>query len=231
MNRDLSLSNGVLDTSQLLEALGPATCWSRQELQSVVPSCSSWGKRPGIYAFYGDEVAWTLIEEMSGTLPHGYVDLSRPIYVGIHNDIIGRLSEHLSFCRPDSTYRCSLIALTHQSETWKTIAPRFRTDVKPTDYRIAPKETEQLNEWISRHLRDSVVGFDEREMYGTCSLWERQLIAELLPPLNVQHSVAPTSLSLRRARALCAELAAVSPHMLRYINGEEAVLVPRRDIA
>lgn len=231
MNRNLSLSYDQPSTTQLLKALAPNRSWTRRELQSELTACSNWGKRPGIYAFYGDEVAWTLIEEMAGTVPPGYAELSRPIYLGIHNDIIGRLSEHLSFRRPDSTYRCSLIALTYQSETWSTIAPRFRTDVKPTDYRLAPIENGKLNEWISQHLRVSVVSFHRREMYRMCSSWEKRFIAQLLPPLNVQHSAAPTSLSLRRARALCATIAAASPHMLRYLNGEEAILVPRRDVA
>ncbi len=231
MNRNLSMSYDQPSTTQLLEVLAPIKSWTRQELRSALAACSNWGKRPGIYAFYGDDIAWRLIEAMAGALPSGYADGSRPIYVGIHNDIIGRLSEHLSFCRPDSAYRCSLIALTYQSERWQTIAPRFRTEVKPTDYRLAPTENEKLNEWISRHLRVSVVSFHKREMYGMCSSWERQFIAQLMPPLNVQHSAAPTTLSLRRARARCAELAAASPHMLRYLNGEEAMLVPRRDIA
>lgn len=231
MNRSLNLVQGESDVARVLEALSLNTSWMRGELQPALAKVAKWGKRPGIYAFFGDEDAWALTEEMAPVLPPGYADISRPIYVGIHNDAIGRLSEHLSFCRPDSTYRCSLTALARPSERWKTIAPRFRTDVKPTDYRLAPEENRKLNEWMARHLRLSVVAFSDRHMYAMCFTWERQLIGELLPPLNVQYSAAPTPLSLRRARAVCAELASLAPHTLRYLDGEKATLVPRRDIA
>lgn len=233
MNRDLIDATGSTpDHATLLKALSRTKKWTVDEVRPALARASSrWGRRPGIYAFYGDRIAWKLIEKMAGGLPRGYEKLSRPIYVGIHNDIVGRLSEHLSFCRPDSTYRCSLIALLRESEQWRTIAPRFRTDVKPTDYRLAPDENKRLNDWITEHLQVSVWASSSSIEYPTFTQWETQIIKDLLPPLNVHHGIAPTTFALRQARAQCALQATASPHMVRYLDGDQASLVPRRDIA
>lgn len=233
MNRDLIDATGSTpDHATLLKALSRTKRWSVDGVRPALARASTrWGRRPGIYAFYGDRIAWELIEKMVGGLPRGYEKLSRPIYVGIHNDIVARVSEHLSFCRPDSTYRCSLIALLHKSEQWGSIAPRFRTDVKPTDYRLAPKENGRLNDWIAEHLQVSVWASSKRIDYLTFTQWETKIIRDLLPPLNVHHSVAPTLFALRQARARCARQAAESLHTIRYLDGLNAVLVPRRETA
>ena len=221
----------VVEESAMRRMLHSDRASSRGEIAAALASArAEYGKRPGIYAFYGDDDAWDLIEGLVGGLPPGYRDLSRPMYIGVHNDIGGRLYEHLSLCRPDSTYRCSLIALTMASMQWKSIAPRYRTQVKPTDYRLGQDENALLNDWVGQHLRVAVWG-STIVPYRVFSGWEEQLIRELRPPLNVKNSLAPTRFFLQRARAACASEARRSPHMLRYSNGSEATVVPIRNVA
>lgn len=217
------------DETRLLSALAAPEVWGSDDLRRTLSRTSE--KRAGIYAFYGDETAWDLIETMARVLPDGYRDLSRPVYIGIHNDVVGRLSEHLGLCRPDSTYRCSLIALLHDTERWNSIAPRYRTKAKPSDYRLGPDENEKLNRWIAEHLRVSVWSSTKYISYMNFGDWENRLIEQLMPPLNVQHSVAPTVFALRRERAAMARIAGGAPHTIRYLDGKRAILVPRRDIA
>lgn len=156
-------------------------------------------KRPGLYAFYGDERAWADLE-----LSSAFED--QPLYVGkAERSLNGRdVGTHFSAGKTgSSTVRRSLAALL-VNELDLLAVPRNRA--KPdgsANFALHPAGEERLSQWMERRL--SLATWCKPDGIDLDAL-ETTVVRQLHPPLNLD-KVGERRTELREARRRLADIA------------------------
>jgi hypothetical protein len=155
---------------------------------------------PGLYALYGDRGTWK--ELQLGEPPDG-----RPLYIGKAEDsLVSRdLKTHFGEGRTgQSTVRRSFAALLHDTLELRGMP---RNPAKPgyfSNYGLSPAHDTALTRWMREHLQLAVWPKPNDCAYSLSQI-EAALLAELLPPLNLQGVVTPWRAKVKAARAAMAE--------------------------
>lgn len=156
-------------------------------------------KRPGLYAFYGDQRAWeTLVLEPAFS--------DQPLYVGkAERSLSGRdVGTHFAAGKTgSSTVRRSLAALL-VAQLGLVAVPR--NQVKPdgsANFGLDPGSEERLSTWMEEHLAIATWSKPEGAILGDV---ETELVRRLRPPLNLDKVGEPRE-RLRTARRYMADIA------------------------
>ena len=150
----------------------------------------------GLYAFYGDEQAWSDLE-----LAPAFID--QPLYVGkAEKSLNGRdVGTHFATGKTgSSTVRRSLAALL---VTQLDLIAIPRNQVRPDDsanYSLEPAGDERLSQWMEKRLRLATWPKPEHVVLDKV---ESQVLLQLRPPLNLAKVHEPRE-RLRRARGAMA---------------------------
>lgn len=158
--------------------------------------------QPGLYAIYGDAMAWR--ELTLGDPPD-----KRPLYVGKAEDsLVSRdLATHFGIGRTgSSTVRRSFAALLCEP---LQLDARPRNPKRPerfANYGLAPEQDEVLTAWMRKKLELAVW-----PKPATCELSlaeiEVEVLARLLPPLNLKDVRTPWAAQVKAARSAMADAA------------------------
>jgi hypothetical protein len=110
------------------------------------------------------------------------------------------MNRHFETPQGYSTLRRSLAALLHDSHGFRGVP---RNPAKPghyANYGLSPKQDADLTGWMRQRLRLACwVKLDECSI-EQLALVERELLARLLPPLNVKDVVTPWKPQIDAAR-------------------------------
>lgn len=168
---------------------------SLDEVERFVPS------RPGIYAINGSVSTWS-------NLGLGNPPDDRPLYVGKAEDsLVSRdLKTHFGDGRTgSSTVRRSFAALLHDALGLRGIP---RNPSKPgyySNYGLSAAHDAALTRWMRERLELAVWPKSANCCFALKEI-EARLLAELLPPLNLQDVTTPWTNELKAARkAMAAE--------------------------
>lgn len=183
----------VVDIAAVLTALdGP-----RHSLREVLPKLPA---KPGLYAIYGDDVAW-------GDLGIARSQPGLALYVGKAEDsLIARdLDCHFGNGRTgSSTVRRSFAALLRARLVLSAIP---RNPSKPgyfANYGLAAADDAKLTAWMRQHLEIAVWPWDNTDPLVDI---ERVVLQRLNPPLNIAGVRHAHRASLQAARRLMADQA------------------------
>ncbi|HCJ49555.1 MAG TPA: hypothetical protein DHW40_09550 [Microbacterium sp.] len=167
--------------------------WATTDAVEHVPA------RPGLYAIYGDEPAWTeLLLEPSPT---------QPLYIGKAEDsLVSRdLNSHFATnprSKPrtgSSTVRRSFAALLRESLQLEAVPRNLANPERFANYALAPGGDERLNAWMHSRLTLAVWPAPAETPIRLKDV-ETLVIEHFTPPLNIDKN--PGRLArLSRARA------------------------------
>ncbi len=169
----------------------------RHGLREVLPELPP---KPGLYAIYGDEVAWSELELGE---PHSELAL----YVGKAEDsLVSRdLDCHFVDGRTgSSTVRRSFAALLRVRRTLSAIP---RNPKKPgyfANYGLTPANDAKLTAWMRQRLEIAVWPWDGTEPPAPI---ERTILQRLTPPLNIAGVRHPHRALLKAKRQVMADQA------------------------
>lgn len=183
----------MIDIEQMLAALDAP----RHTLRDVLPKLPS---KPGLYAIYGDEVAWA-------QLRLGKPRPNAALYVGkAEGSLLSRdLDYHFGDGRTgSSTVRRSFAALLRER---LSLSAMPRNPSKPgyfANYGLAPSDDAKLTAWMRERLQVAVW-----PRSGTVPLEdiERAVLQQLNPPLNITGVQHAHRASLQAARKIMADQA------------------------
>jgi hypothetical protein len=153
--------------------------------------------RPGLYAIYGQTATWT-------QLGLGEPPDDRPLYVGkAEASLVSRdLRTHFGDGRTgQSTVRRSIAALLHDTLGLRGIP---RNPTKPAyfaNYGLSPAHDAALTSWMREHLQ---LAFWIKPNNVPLQYVELQVLAALVPPLNLKDVITPWRGMLKNARAVMA---------------------------
>lgn len=179
-----------VDPSNAVRALhGPR--YRIEEARKHVPD------QPGLYAIYGDPVAWT-------ELGLGTPTDDRPLYVGKAEDsLLGRdLGDHFSSGKTgSSTLRRSIAALLHDS---LGLRGRPRNTSKPDHfdrYGLSPAHDAKLTAWMTSRL--AIATWSAGRGAALAGI-EADVVRALLPPLNLTLISTEWTADIKARRAVMA---------------------------
>lgn len=181
------------DAAQVLAALDAP----RHALRDVLPSLPP---KPGLYAIYGDEAAWS---QLRLSTPRR----SDALYVGKAEDsLLARdLDTHFGNGRTgSSTVRRSFAALLREQ---LSLSAMPRNPEKPgyfANYGLGPDDDAKLTAWMRARLQVAVW---ERSGAVPLADTERAVLQHLNPPLNIAGVQHANRLSLQAARKVMADQA------------------------
>ncbi|WP_424448558.1 GIY-YIG nuclease family protein [Microbacterium arborescens] len=180
----------------LARAATGALCGERWVITDAVEHVPA---RPGLYAIYGDQQAWTELELEPAP--------AQPLYVGKAEDsLVSRdLNSHFAMnprSKPrtgSSTVRRSFAALLRESLQLEAVPRNLANPERFANYALAPGGDERLNAWM--HSRLSLAVWPAPAgMALRLSEVETAVIKQFAPPLNLDKN--PRRLArLSRARA------------------------------
>ena len=155
--------------------------------------------RPGLYAIHSDRQTWN--ELGLGDPPD-----ARPLYLGKaeHSLVIRDLKTHFGDGRTgQSTVRRSFAALLHDTLNLQGIP---RNTSKPgyfSNFALSEDHDDALAHWMEKRLLLATWAKPPDCAFALGEI-ERELLGELLPPLNLQGVVTPWTAQIRAARAVMA---------------------------
>lgn len=156
--------------------------------------------RPGLYAIYGNADSWRQLG--LGDPPDG-----RPLYVGkAEVNLVARdLATHFGDGRTgSSTVRRSFAALL-RGPLRVTAQPRNpKRPERFANYGLAPEHDVSLTSWMRERL-ELAVWPKPAECELALAQIEREILIQLLPPLNLKDVRTPWSVQVKAARAAMAD--------------------------
>jgi hypothetical protein len=185
----------VIDDSVIAEALASLAGTRHVYCDAVelVP------KRPGLYAIYGDERAWTDL----GLTP---IQKGRPLYVGkAERSLNGRdVRTHFAPGKTgSSTVRRSLAALLQHQLTLAAVPRNLAKPDGSANFALEPESEARLSEWMAEKLSLATWTMQKD---STLDEIESVVVRRLRPPLNLD-KVGESRQRLREARKRMADTA------------------------
>ena len=163
--------------------------------------------RPGLYAVYASAATWR--ELGLGKPPDG-----RPVYIGkaegtlATRDAEGHFGMRLRGKQSptgSSTLRRSLAALLAPARGYRGTPRNPDNPGHFANFGLSAKDDSDLSAWMRRRLRLAIWPYDKVEDLDAL---ETDVLAELLPPLNLNKVITPWRKQVRSARKLLAQEAA-----------------------
>lgn len=149
---------------------------------------------PGLYAVYGSAQTWK-------TLGLGDPPDERPLYVGkSESSLVSRdIGTHFTDGRTgSSTLRRSIAALLAAELGFEAQPRNPRKPERFANYGLRVEDERELTKWMKQNLRLSAWTPPETVVLG---LIEREILAALLPPLNIKDVSTPWTALVSGGRA------------------------------
>ncbi len=188
----ITLTDELADTVKKALSTLTASSVAIRDASAHVPAAA------GLYAIYGDHDVWR--ELALGEAPD-----SRPLYVGkAENSLVARdLRTHFGTGRTgSSTLRRSFAALLADRLDLQAQHRNPDKPERPANYGLPAEDDARLTAWMQDNLRLAVW---EKQGPPTLASIEQQILARLLPPLNLTGIRTPWTDTVKAARRAMAD--------------------------
>jgi hypothetical protein len=171
----------------------------KTDSKKPIPECDNSSSRaefehPGIYSIF--------LKEGSELYSSLSLDERRLLYIGIATDVYDRFFKQ-HFCKRNSsvsTLRRTIGAMLYL----KAIPRQGKPEKKCYHYRFEEKEEKKLSNWMKDNLEWIYCKNDDDNLKEIPKI-ERDIVKELKPPLNIQHSEHEFKETVLRLRTVCRE--------------------------